>query len=161
MVLDTQPLLNSQSKHLQYEPSFFYIFFLPPLNIRLGLKIAIADRDEKNLAQVGHELTTIIGEQNVLVIPTDASKLDQVVRLRDRVYETWGEVRNRLWAFLSLRRVPPDGLLLSCLPAHVDTLSSDVFHFPLCHTPNTHSIPSIPILRPRDMCSFLYRSLCS
>lgn len=60
---------------------------------RLGLKIAIADCDEKNLAQVGHELTTIVGESNILVIPTDVSKLDQVVRLRDRVYEAWGEVR--------------------------------------------------------------------
>ena len=61
---------------------------------RLGLKIAIADCDEKNLAQVGHELTTLIGQSNVLVIPTDVSKLDQVVKLRDKVYETWGEVRN-------------------------------------------------------------------
>lgn len=57
------------------------------------MKIAIADCDEKNLAQVGHELTTIVGESNVLIIPTDVSKLDQVVRLRDRVYEAWGEVR--------------------------------------------------------------------
>jgi len=28
----------------------------------------------------------------VLVVPTDVSKLDDVVRLRDRVYEAWGEV---------------------------------------------------------------------
>jgi NAD(P)-dependent dehydrogenase (short-subunit alcohol dehydrogenase family) len=59
---------------------------------KLGLKIAIADCDEKNLTKVGHELTAIVGESNVLVIPTDVSKLDQVVRLRDRVYEVWGEV---------------------------------------------------------------------
>jgi len=59
---------------------------------KLGLKIAVADCDEKNLTQVGHELTTIVGESNVLVIPTDVSKLDQVVKLRDRVYEAWGEV---------------------------------------------------------------------
>ena len=64
------------------------------LNHRLGLKIAIADCDEKNLAHVGHELATIVGQSNVLVIPTDVSKLDQVVKLRDKVYETWGEVRN-------------------------------------------------------------------
>jgi NAD(P)-dependent dehydrogenase (short-subunit alcohol dehydrogenase family) len=59
---------------------------------KLGLKIAVADCDEKNLAQVGQELTAIIGESNVLVIPTDVSKLDQVVKLRERVYEAWGEV---------------------------------------------------------------------
>ncbi|KAF8817117.1 NAD(P)-binding protein [Phlegmacium glaucopus] len=59
---------------------------------KLGLKIAIADSDEKNLAQVGHELVAVIGESNVLIVPTDVSKLDQVVRLRDKVYETWGEV---------------------------------------------------------------------
>jgi len=59
---------------------------------KLGLKIAIADCDEKNLAQVGQELTNLIGSSNVLVIPTDVSKLDQVVKLRDKVYETWGEV---------------------------------------------------------------------
>ena len=61
---------------------------------RLGLKIAIADCDEKNLAQLGLELAALIGQSNVLVIPTDVSKLDQVVKLRDKVYETWGEVRN-------------------------------------------------------------------
>jgi len=59
---------------------------------KLGLKIAIADCDAENLTKVGHELTTIVGESNVLVIPTDVSKLDQVVKLRDRVYEAWGEV---------------------------------------------------------------------
>jgi len=59
---------------------------------KLGLKIAIADCDAKNLAQVGQELISTIGESNVLIIPTDVSKLDEVVRLRDKVYETWGEV---------------------------------------------------------------------
>ena len=86
---------------------------------RLGLKIAIADCDEKNLAQVGQELTTIVGQSNVLVIPTDVSKLEQVVKLRDKVYETWGEVS---CLFCSLAIFPffapdgPDGqLLLPCV----------------------------------------------
>ncbi len=35
----------------------------------------------------------LVGEANVLVVPTDVSKLEEVVRLRDRVYEAWGEVR--------------------------------------------------------------------
>ena len=41
----------------------------------------------------------------MLAVPTDVSKLEDVVRLRDRVYEAWGEVR-------VVRR----GSRLSCLP---------------------------------------------
>jgi hypothetical protein len=89
MVLVTQLLLNLQSKHF----IFVVVVVVVETPHRLGLKICIADCDEKNLAQVGQELTAIIGQSNVLVIPTDVSKLDQVVKLRDRVYETWGEVR--------------------------------------------------------------------
>jgi len=32
------------------------------------------------------------GETNVLAMLTDVSKLEVVVRLRERVYEAWGEV---------------------------------------------------------------------
>ena len=93
---------------------------------RLGLKICIADCDEKNLAQVGQELTTIIGQSNVLVIPTDVSKLDQVVKLRDRVYETWGEVRIcsacvSLFFFGSLAN-------LRCRRERLDSVNMFVFH---------------------------------
>lgn len=60
---------------------------------RLGLKIALADVDETKLRVIGQELIELLGAQNVLIIPTDVSKLDQVVRLKDKVYDTWGEVR--------------------------------------------------------------------
>ncbi|KAF8158474.1 hypothetical protein B0H34DRAFT_656026 [Crassisporium funariophilum] len=59
---------------------------------KLGLKIAIADLDEVKLQEVGKALAAIVGDANVLVVPTDVAKLDEVVRLRDRVYEAWGEV---------------------------------------------------------------------
>ncbi|RDB18955.1 3-oxoacyl-[acyl-carrier-protein] reductase FabG [Hypsizygus marmoreus] len=59
---------------------------------KLGLKIAIADVQESKLTALGKELIGQIGEANVLVVPTDVSKIDQVVKLRDRVYEAWGEV---------------------------------------------------------------------
>ncbi|PPQ92913.1 hypothetical protein CVT25_009178, partial [Psilocybe cyanescens] len=59
--------------------------------VGLSLKVAIADVTEDKLAEVVKTLA-IIGDANVLVVPTDVSKLDQVVRLRDRVYEAWGEV---------------------------------------------------------------------
>jgi len=60
---------------------------------RLGLKIAIADIDAEALKEVGKTLAREVGEANVLVVPTDVSQLEEVVRLRDRVYEAWGEVR--------------------------------------------------------------------
>jgi hypothetical protein len=42
--------------------------------------------DPTTAASSGPEVPTL------LVVPTDVSVLDEVVRLRDRVYETWGEV---------------------------------------------------------------------
>lgn len=59
---------------------------------RIGLKVAIADIDAKGLEVLAKELGEAHGESNVLAVPTDVSKLDEVVKLRDRVYEAWGEV---------------------------------------------------------------------
>jgi len=59
---------------------------------RLGLKVALSDIAKEALEKLGKKLVGIIGEGNVLVIPTDVSKLEEVVRLRDKVYEAWGEV---------------------------------------------------------------------
>ncbi|KAJ3997934.1 hypothetical protein F5050DRAFT_1568258 [Lentinula boryana] len=60
---------------------------------KLKLKIAIADVDEARLLQVGKDVAAIVGDANVLVVPTDVSKLDQVVHLKEKVFELWGEVR--------------------------------------------------------------------
>jgi NAD(P)-dependent dehydrogenase (short-subunit alcohol dehydrogenase family) len=65
---------------------------------RLGLKVAIADKDAKSLDVLAAELGAAHGESNVLAVETDVSKLDEVVRLRDRVYDSWGEVGGRLHA---------------------------------------------------------------
>ena len=54
--------------------------------------MAIADLDAKGLEVLAKELGEAHGESNVLAIVTDVSKLDDVVRLRDRVSEAWGEV---------------------------------------------------------------------
>ncbi|KAH8984717.1 NAD-binding protein [Lactarius akahatsu] len=59
---------------------------------RLGLKVAIADIDAKALDVLAAELGAAHGETNVLAVATDVSKLEEVVRLRERVYEAWGEV---------------------------------------------------------------------
>ncbi|KAH7926489.1 NAD(P)-binding protein [Leucogyrophana mollusca] len=57
-----------------------------------GLKLALADNMADVLAATGKEVAAIVGDANVLVIPTDVSKIEEVVRLRDKVYEAWGEV---------------------------------------------------------------------
>jgi len=59
---------------------------------RLGLKVAIADIDAKALDVLAAELGKAHGETNVLAVPTDVSRLEEVVKLRERVYEAWGEV---------------------------------------------------------------------
>jgi NAD(P)-dependent dehydrogenase (short-subunit alcohol dehydrogenase family) len=55
--------------------------------------VAIADIDVNALEMFAKELSAAHGEGNVLALPTDVSKLEDVVRLRERVYEAWGEVR--------------------------------------------------------------------
>jgi len=59
---------------------------------RLELKVAIADINVEALEALAKELGAAHGESNVLAVPTDVSKLEEVVRLRERVYEAWGEV---------------------------------------------------------------------
>ncbi|KAI0049427.1 NAD-binding protein [Auriscalpium vulgare] len=59
---------------------------------RLGLKVAIADVNAAALDELAKELALTYGDGNVLSVPTDVSKLDEVTRLHDRVYEAWGEV---------------------------------------------------------------------
>jgi NAD(P)-dependent dehydrogenase (short-subunit alcohol dehydrogenase family) len=60
--------------------------------VRLGLKVAIADVNAASLEALAKELVAAHGETNVLAMLTDVSKLEDVVRLRERVYEAWGEV---------------------------------------------------------------------
>ncbi|KAF4577407.1 hypothetical protein EYR40_009235 [Pleurotus pulmonarius] len=59
---------------------------------KIGMKVAIADVNHERLNDLAKELIQTLGETNVIAQPTDVSKLDEVVRLRDRVYEAWGEV---------------------------------------------------------------------
>ncbi|KAK0185728.1 hypothetical protein F5146DRAFT_1071254 [Armillaria mellea] len=59
---------------------------------KLELKVALADIDEEKLKTVGKDVAAVVGEANVLVVPTNVAKVEEVVRLRDKVYELWGEV---------------------------------------------------------------------
>ena len=70
--------------------------------------MAIADIDGKGLEELAKELGATYKESNVLAVVTDVSRLDEVVKLRERVYEAWGEVN----CFVFLRVV--SCLLFSC-----------------------------------------------
>jgi len=60
----------------------------------LGMKVALADLPSSStqLDALRKELCAVVGEANVLVVPTDVAVFDDVCRLRDKVYEAWSEV---------------------------------------------------------------------
>lgn len=66
------------------------------------MKITIADVDEEQLNVVGEELAELVGKQNVLIVPTDVSNLEQVVKLKEKVYDNWGEVK---WLIFGIKRI--------------------------------------------------------
>jgi hypothetical protein len=72
------------------------IVLLNPDRYREGLKIVLADVDAAKLEQAAKALSAEYGEANVLAVPTDVSKLDQVQALADRTLETFGEVNTDL-----------------------------------------------------------------
>jgi len=57
-----------------------------------GLRIVLADVHKDDLKLAHDEIADIAGAQNVLAVPTDVSKLEEVIKLRDQVFETFGEV---------------------------------------------------------------------
>ncbi|CAE6466966.1 unnamed protein product [Rhizoctonia solani] len=57
-----------------------------------GLKIVLADVDAAKLEAAAKALKAEYGDANILAVPTDVSKLDQVQALADRTLETFGEV---------------------------------------------------------------------
>jgi hypothetical protein len=113
-----RPAASAEQQRKRWRSTLFLILNLLPwtndTHRRLGLRIAIADVNEPGLAAVGEEITAIQkslpedikivqsrahssdgdshSSANLLIFPTDVSKADEVVRLRDRVYEAWGEV---------------------------------------------------------------------
>lgn len=67
----------------------------------MGLRLVLADVDEANLAKAGKELAQVVGEANVITVLTDVSKHDEVVRLKERAFDAYGEVRARVIRSLS------------------------------------------------------------
>jgi len=58
----------------------------------IGMKLAIADTNESALNDVKKELVDRIGEQNIIAVVCDVSNIEDVRKLRERVFEAWGEV---------------------------------------------------------------------
>ncbi len=60
----------------------------------MGLRVCLADLGGNVLEQAAAEVASVAnqGAAGVLMVPTDVSKLEEVQRLKDRVYEAFGEV---------------------------------------------------------------------
>lgn len=140
---------------------------------RIGLRIVLADNQEAQLIEAGKEVAQIVGEANVLVVPTDVSKAEEVGRLRDRVLEVWGEVSTCVrfaWvsAFppaLSLSRgwaaVLGDAACFRCDEVTGPVFSADVrafgtrCSFLTIHLPSPSPKPSSPLPPPLFVVTFL------
>ena len=57
------------------------------------MKLALADINEAKLKKAKEEMSQIVGQQNVIAVVTDVSKLEDVQKLSNTVLDTWGEVR--------------------------------------------------------------------
>ena len=66
----------------------------PLLPLSLGMKLALADVDEDGLRQTAKEVSSIVGASNVLAMPVDVANLGEVVKLKEKVFEAWDEVRH-------------------------------------------------------------------
>src|SRR5260370_22410610 len=60
----------------------------------MGLRVCLADLGGGALEQAAAEVALVArgGPADVLAVPTDVSKLEEVQRLKDRVYDTFREV---------------------------------------------------------------------
>ena len=71
------------------------------------MRVALADVNEEQLKEAGKEVAAIAGEANVLVIPTDVSRSEEVAKLKEKVLDTWGEVSiGGGWAVAGLSHTP-------------------------------------------------------
>jgi hypothetical protein len=56
------------------------------------MKLALADVDEDALQETAKEVSSIVGASNVLAISIDLANLDEVIKLKEKVYDAWDEV---------------------------------------------------------------------
>jgi len=56
------------------------------------MKLALADVDEEGLQQTAEEVSSIVGASNVIADLIDVADLNEVVKLKEKVFEAWDEV---------------------------------------------------------------------
>ncbi len=57
-----------------------------------GMKVCLTDLPGEALQKAAAEVTALAGEQNVLAVPTDVSKREEIEKLKEQVYAAFGEV---------------------------------------------------------------------
>lgn len=57
-----------------------------------GMKVVVVDRDAEGLQAAGQVLATLAGDDNVLAVPADVARQDEVMALRERVLARFGTV---------------------------------------------------------------------
>jgi len=57
------------------------------------MKLALADVDEEGLKQTTEEVSSIVGASNVISDLIDVADLNEVVKLKEKVFEAWDEVQ--------------------------------------------------------------------
>lgn len=57
------------------------------------MKLALADVDEEGLQLTTKEVSSIIGQSNVLARSVDVANLDDVIKFKGEVFEAWDEVQ--------------------------------------------------------------------
>ena len=65
------------------------------------MKLVLVDVDDEGLEQTANEVSSIVGATNVLATPIDVANLDEVVKLKEKVFETWDEVKPRICFYRS------------------------------------------------------------
>jgi NAD(P)-dependent dehydrogenase (short-subunit alcohol dehydrogenase family) len=68
------------------------------------MKVAIADVNEAGLQETARQVAAVVGQANVLAVPTDVSKFESVVQFREKVYEAFGEVSPKRLLYLKATR---------------------------------------------------------
>jgi NAD(P)-dependent dehydrogenase (short-subunit alcohol dehydrogenase family) len=58
----------------------------------LGMKVALADHDAEGLKAAGQVLETLAGPENVICVPTDVARREDIVALHDLVVARFGAV---------------------------------------------------------------------
>jgi predicted transcriptional regulator len=61
------------------------------------MKLALVDVDEEGLQQTTKEVSSVVGASNVLATLIDVADLNEVIKLKEKVFEAWDEVQPHIF----------------------------------------------------------------